>query len=71
MTWIRLRQVALVARDLEPVVEDLRDAFGLEVAYRDPGVDYYEQRYRQRLLNSLQKKAANLGFQLTPLQEVH
>jgi len=39
--------------------------------YRDPGVDYYEERYRQRLLNSLQKKAATLGFQLTPSQEVH
>lgn len=39
--------------------------------YRDPGVDYYEERYRQRLFNSLQKKAATLGFHLTPLQEVH
>jgi transposase len=39
--------------------------------YRDPGIDYYEQRYRQRLFNSLQKRAATLGFQLTPLQEVH
>lgn len=37
----------------------------------DLGADYYEQRYRQRLVNSLQKKAATLGFQLTPLQEVH
>ena len=34
--WIR--QVALVARELEPVVEDLRAVLGLEVAYRDPGV---------------------------------
>ena len=39
--------------------------------YRDPGVDYYEERYRERLLNSLQKKAHMLGFQLTPMQEVH
>ncbi|HEX9530196.1 MAG TPA: VOC family protein [Acidimicrobiales bacterium] len=38
MSWTRLRQVALVARDLEPVVADLSDAFGLEVAFRDPGV---------------------------------
>jgi hypothetical protein len=34
----RLRQVALVARDLERRVEDLRAALGLEVAFRDPGV---------------------------------
>jgi len=39
--------------------------------YRDPGANYYEQRYRERLLNSLQRKAANLGFTLTPLQQVH
>src|SRR5205807_2244770 len=36
--WIRLRQVALVARDLDAVVADLHAAFGLEVAFRDPGV---------------------------------
>jgi len=39
--------------------------------YCDPGVEYYEQRYRERLLNSLTKQAATLGFQLTPVQEVH
>ena len=39
--------------------------------YRDPGANYYEQRYRDRLLNSLQKKAATLGYALSPLQEVH
>ena len=38
MSWIRLRQIALVARDLEAVVGDLHEAFGIEVAYRDPGV---------------------------------
>lgn len=36
--WLRLRQVALVAEELAPVVDDLRAVFGLEVAYRDPGV---------------------------------
>jgi len=38
MSWIRLRQVALVADDLEAVVGDLHHAFGIEVAFRDPGV---------------------------------
>ena len=36
--WIRLRQVALVAAQLAPVLEDLHEVFGLEVAFRDPGV---------------------------------
>ena len=35
---MHIRQVALVARDLEPVVADLCAVFGLEVAFRDPGV---------------------------------
>jgi len=35
---LRLRQVALVAADLEAVVADLRAHLGLEVAHRDPAV---------------------------------
>jgi hypothetical protein len=35
---IRLRQVALVATDLDPVVDSLCEALGLEVGFRDPGV---------------------------------
>ena len=38
---MRLRQVALVAKDLEPVRKALEDVFGLKVAYRDPGVGVY------------------------------
>ncbi len=39
--WLRLRQICLVARELEPVVDDLQAVFGLEVAYRDPAVGYF------------------------------
>ena len=35
---MQVRQVALVARDLDPVVDDLCTVFGLEVGFRDPGV---------------------------------
>jgi hypothetical protein len=35
---MHVRQVALVARDLEPVVNDLRAVFDVDVAFRDPGV---------------------------------
>ena len=35
---MRLRQVALVACDLEPVVQALNAVFGLKVAFRDPAV---------------------------------
>lgn len=35
---LRLRQIALVARDLEAVVADLRAVLGLEIGYRDPHI---------------------------------
>ena len=36
--WLRLRQIALVARELGPVVDDLRAVLGIEPCYVDPGV---------------------------------
>ena len=33
-------------------------------AYSDPGVDYYQQQYRERMVNNLPKKALDLGFEL-------
>lgn len=35
---LRLRQIVLIANKLAPVVEDVREVFGLEVAFRDPAV---------------------------------
>jgi hypothetical protein len=32
--------------------------------YVAPGADYYEQRYRERMLKSLQKKTQALGMEL-------
>ena len=44
MGWVRLRQVALVAASLEPVVDELSSAFGLRVAYHDPAVAMFGLR---------------------------
>jgi hypothetical protein len=41
---LRLRQVALVARDLDPVVEDLCAILGVEVAFNDPAVAVFGLR---------------------------
>jgi hypothetical protein len=38
---MRIRQVAIAAPELEPVVEDLRAVLGLEVCFRDPAVDVF------------------------------
>jgi transposase len=34
------------------------------MSYTDPGATYYEDRYRQRVLNNLQRRAKSLGFVL-------
>ncbi len=36
--------------------------FGL--AYADPGASYYEERYRQRVLDNLRRRAQRMGFTL-------
>jgi hypothetical protein len=41
---MRLRQIALVARELEPTVEALCDVLGVEVAFHDPGVEVFGLR---------------------------
>ena len=41
-----------------------------KVEYRDPGLDYYEQKYQSRIIHNLQDKAHSLGYQLVPLPAV-
>lgn len=38
--------------------------FGMQ--YQDPGVDQYEQRYRERVVKQLERRAARFGFSLQP-----
>ena len=38
---MRLRQVALIAREIAPVARALNEIFGLEIAFRDPGVGVF------------------------------
>jgi transposase len=37
--------------------------------YQDPGVDSYEERYRQKVIHNLQRKARSLGYQLVQTPE--
>ena len=34
-------------------------------AYEDPGASYYEERYRQRMVKGLRRRAKEFGFELT------
>ena len=38
------------------------------MSYADPGATYYEDRYKRRVLNNLQRRAKSLGFVLEPVQ---
>ena len=33
-------------------------------AYKDPGADYYEERFRRRTIDNLRRRAGALGFSL-------
>jgi transposase len=39
--------------------------FGMR--YKDPGADQYEQRYRERVVKQLRRRAAHFGFALQPV----
>ena len=39
--WLRLRQIAGVAEKLAPVESDLMEVLGVQVCYRDPGIDFF------------------------------
>lgn len=36
--------------------------------YNDPGQDYYEQKYRERVIKNLERRAKDLGLELVPSQ---
>ncbi len=38
--------------------------------YKDPGAEYYNQKYQERIIQSMQKKAKTMGFQLVPIPVV-
>lgn len=38
--------------------------------YVDRGQDYYEERYRERVIHHLNRRASAVGFDVTPIQPV-
>lgn len=39
-------------------------------AYKDPGADYYEMRFRSRTLDNLRRRAGALGFKLVESEAI-
>jgi hypothetical protein len=47
------------------------NALRFGTAYTDAGADYYEERYRQRVVHNLQRRARQLGFTLVESTDVN
>lgn len=64
----KAKAVTATARKLAVLFYNAR-RFGM--SYVDPGVSYYEERYRQRVIQNLHRRARDLGFTLvsTPAAE--
>ncbi len=63
MTAIQLRQICLVARNLESTIEDLEQVFGIRRCYVDPGVGKWG------LVNTLLPIGRNLIEVVAPVQD--
>ena len=61
--WLRLRQICLVAHDLASTIDELKEIFGLEVCYVDPGVE------RLGLKNSLLPIGSQFLEVVSPFEE--
>lgn len=60
---IQLRQICLVARELEPVLQDLTQVLGIERCYVDPGVGHFG------LENTLMPVGRNFLEVVAPVQQ--
>ena len=63
MAYLRLRQICLVARELEPRVAELTDIFGLAVCHRDGNVGKYG------LVNALMPTGASFLEVVAPMRD--
>ncbi|NRH26099.1 IS110 family transposase [Pseudomonas sp. MS19] len=46
------------------------NAMRFGMAYKDPGADHYEQKYRERVIKGLHRRAAEFGFTLQTVEGV-
>lgn len=46
------------------------NAMRFGMAYQDPGADHYEQKYRERVVKGLHRRAAEFGFTLQAAESV-
>ena len=57
----KAKAITATARKIAVLVYN---TFSHGMAYADPGVSYYEERHRQRVLSNLRRRAKSLGYAL-------
>lgn len=62
---VRIGKAKAVTATARKLAVLLYNALRYGLHYRDPGADDYEQRYQDRLLKNLRRRAAELGYELT------
>jgi hypothetical protein len=68
---IRIGNAKAVTATARKIAVLLYNAMRYGMDYRDPGADHYEQRYRERVLKQLHRRAAQFGLVLQPKSTVN
>jgi len=63
----RIGKAKAVTATARKIAVHLYNAMRFGTSYQDPGSDYYEARYRERVLRQLHKRATEFGFELQPI----
>lgn len=66
----RIGKAKAVTATARKIVILFYNAMRFGMSYRDPGEDQYEQRYRERVVKGLHRRAAEFGFTLQPSEGV-
>ena len=60
----RVRKAKAVTATARKIAVLFYNAMRFGAAYRDPGADQYERRYRERVVKQLRRRAEAFGFML-------
>lgn len=63
----RIGKSKAVTATARKIAVHLYNAMRFGTDYQDPGSDYYETRYRERVIKQLHKRATEFGFELQPV----
>ncbi len=63
----RIGKAKAITATARKLAEHVYRLFKYGTSYKDPGANYYEERYHERVLAGIRKRAKKLGFELTEI----